>query len=133
VRGSPLRAWITAAGGWGWARSKLTAGDFDGDGKSEVAILYDYGNDTTALFLFNSESTAARATWITAAGGLGLESQQAHRGDFNGDGRSEIAIFYDYGNDNSGLAYFNSEGTAAQRVFLSGAGNWSWARSLLGG
>lgn len=130
---SPRRTWMTNPGSWGWNRSKLVAGDFDGDGRSEIAVLYDYSNDVTGLWLFNADGTSPRRTWVTNPGGWGWNRSKLTVGDFNGDGRSETAVFYDYSNDNSGLFYFNSEETAAQSVFLSGAGNWGWARSLLGG
>jgi hypothetical protein len=130
---SPRRTWVTNPGGWGWNRSKLTAGDFNGDGRAEIAVLYDYSNDVTGLWLFNSDGTSPRRTWVTNPGGWGWNRSKLTVGDFNGDNRSEIAVFYDYSNDNSGLFYFNSAGTVANRVFLSGAGNWGWARSLLGG
>jgi hypothetical protein len=126
------RVWLSGAGNWAVSRSKLAAGDFDGDGKSELAVLYDYGNDTTGLFLFNPDGTPRPRVWLSGAGHWGWNRSKLAVGDFNGDGKSELAVLYDYGSDNTGLILFNSDGTPNSRVWLSGAGNWSWGRSILG-
>ncbi|MEU3957798.1 hypothetical protein AB0F45_36900, partial [Streptomyces achromogenes] len=57
-------------------RGKLTAGDFDGDGKTDVGVLYGYGRqddgtNRTGLWKFSSTGTGFNApvmSWDSAAG-----------------------------------------------------------------
>jgi len=38
-----VKVWDSGTGSWSWDRSKLVAGDFNGDGKDDVGVSYDYG------------------------------------------------------------------------------------------
>ncbi|MEU8620619.1 transglycosylase family protein, partial [Streptomyces sp. NPDC048623] len=59
---APVKAWDNieaGVGSWNWDRSKVTAGDFDGDGRADIGILYNEGADAdgtnhTALWTFTS-------------------------------------------------------------------------------
>ncbi|WP_439675170.1 hypothetical protein [Embleya sp. MST-111070] len=37
---------------WYWSDVKLTAGDYNGDGKADVVAFYDYGAGHSAMFTF---------------------------------------------------------------------------------
>ncbi|MYV65161.1 esterase, partial [Streptomyces sp. SID2131] len=58
----PVKKWdnvSAGAGSWNWDRSKVTTGDFNGDGRSDVGVLYDNGQNAsgvnqTALWTFTS-------------------------------------------------------------------------------
>ncbi|MBD0417621.1 esterase, partial [Streptomyces sp. TRM S81-3] len=42
--GAPVKVWDSLGStSWDWSRSKVVSGDFDGDGRGDVGVLYDYG------------------------------------------------------------------------------------------
>ena len=52
--------------------------------------------------------------------------------DFNGDGKPDIAAFYDYGNNDTALLVFRNTGSsfsAPVSWWNSGPGNWAWGSS----
>ncbi|KOG20217.1 hypothetical protein ADK34_24050, partial [Streptomyces viridochromogenes] len=62
---NPSKKWdnvSTSFGSWNWDRSKVTTGDFNGDGKADVGILYDNGQtedsrNVSALWTLTSTGT----------------------------------------------------------------------------
>lgn len=85
---------------------RVTAGDYNGDGKDELAAFYDYGNNLIKLWRFTINANYATAqdivmqsTWFSAPAITGTVTS----GDYNGDGKDDIAAFYDYGNNRMGL------------------------------
>lgn len=79
----------------------MVAGDFDKDGKDEALIFYDYGNNVTAVFELNINSdgtfTSKKVYEATQFAGSQIKNKTV-AGDYNGDGKDEVAMFYDYGN-----------------------------------
>ncbi|MFI0443801.1 esterase, partial [Streptomyces eurythermus] len=73
---NPSRKWESGTGSWNADTSKLTAGDFDGDGRTDVGVLYGYGRqddgtNRTGLWKFSSTGTGFNApvmSWDSAAG-----------------------------------------------------------------
>lgn len=111
---SPMLGWKSAAGKWSWAKSKIAGGDFDGDGKGDIAIAYDYGNKTTGIWLFHSTGTGftPKKYWMSAAGKWDWAKSKVMAGNFDGDASDELMVLYDYGNacghwvfDRSGEAF----------------------------
>ncbi|MEK7817442.1 MAG: hypothetical protein AAB281_04225, partial [Actinomycetota bacterium] len=52
--GSDTRVYISGPGNWDFSRSKvLTAANYDNDATTEIAVLYDYGNANTGIFVFD--------------------------------------------------------------------------------
>ncbi|MFE5395059.1 esterase, partial [Streptomyces sp. NPDC056568] len=49
---------------WDWERSKVTSGDFDGDGRTDVGVLYDNGQGT--------EGAYRTALWTLTSNGAGF-------------------------------------------------------------
>ncbi|MFJ2433567.1 FG-GAP-like repeat-containing protein [Streptomyces anulatus] len=134
----PKRVWSTP-GGFTWSKSQLTAGDFTGDGKDDLAVLYDSGSsDTgavTSLYTFTSTGTgfsSPKQTWTTP-GGFTWSKSKVTSGDYNGDGKDDVAVFYDSGSSDTGqvssLYTFNSTGTgfANPRKTWTTTGGFTWA------
>lgn len=89
--------WATQQGGF-WDSQKWIAGDFNGDGKHELACIYnDGGNATIGMHLSTGSSFQGVPAWATQQGGF-WDSQKWVVGDFNGDGRADLANIF---NDNN--------------------------------
>ena len=72
--------------GWDFPDA-IVAGDFNGDGRTDLAVANSYDNDVSVL-LGNGDGTFQ--TQVTYAVGSGPVAIVA--GDFNGDGRTDLAV-----------------------------------------
>ena len=94
---APVQAWNSTTFGPGV--NSMAVGDFNGDGKSDIALFYDYSNPNevgqVALFTTNG-STFNAPTNMWAQSDWGPNTEYMDAGDFNGDGKSDIALYYNY-------------------------------------
>ncbi|MET9825526.1 trypsin-like serine protease [Streptomyces sp. NPDC006349] len=149
--GEPVKVWDSEDGGsWTWSRSAVVAGDFDGDGRDDVGVLYDNGvrtdgggNRTTLWTLTSTGSGFGKPVmvWDSAVSGSWTwGNSKPVAGDFNGDGRGDVGVLYDYGTradgsgNRMGLWTLTSTGSGFARpakVWDSGDGasSWTWSRS----
>jgi hypothetical protein len=67
--------------------SALVIGDFNGDGKPDLAIP-DSGNNTVGILLGNGDGTFGTASYLTALSG----QKTIAMADFNGDGNQDLAV-----------------------------------------
>ncbi|MFD6186914.1 FG-GAP-like repeat-containing protein [Streptomyces goshikiensis] len=98
--GPPQRVWDSEC--WGPGTAFMDSGDFNGDGMSDLTLMYDYGNERVRLFILDAHENgdgrfAAYLTpqWDRTGGGPAVPFLTT--GDYNGDGKSDVALFYDYG------------------------------------
>ena len=103
-------------------RGRVVAGDFNGDGKDDLCAIYDYGGGNMKHHVwlstgskFNGWSSWKDSTQTNASAMTG----RVVAGDFNGDGKDDIATMYDYGNGTSRMLVYTSTGSS-----FSGWGNW---------
>lgn len=96
--------------------NRVVAGDFDGDNKDEIAVFFDYGNGDTRIHVWNlqnntfNESSWNPGWWRSYSGyTASLINDMVVAGDFNGDGKDDIAAFYENGVQSS-LHVFISTG-----------------------
>ncbi|MFM6758214.1 MAG: FG-GAP-like repeat-containing protein, partial [Microcystis panniformis] len=73
--------------------SSVTVGDFNGDGKSDLAVANSYSNNVSVL-LGTGTGSFGPATNFT----VGSFPRSVTVGDFNGDGKSDLATANRYGN-----------------------------------
>ncbi|MER5891098.1 FG-GAP-like repeat-containing protein, partial [Streptomyces sp. NPDC001941] len=129
---APQSAWTTAPGNWYLDQVKKVAGDFNGDGLSDVAVLYGYGDGTVRLWTFPGNSdgsfTPAFESWSTTPGNWEFARVRLHGGDFDGDGRDDLAAWYDYPDGSDALFTFRSDArggfAAPVQGWRSVPGNW---------
>ncbi|MEG3631573.1 trypsin-like serine protease, partial [Streptomyces poriticola] len=146
--GSAISTRVDDLGDWIAANAVQTpVSDHDGDGRSDVGVLYDNGQQSdganrTAWWTFTSTGSAFDAPqrkW-DSAGSISWDWSRSKvvSGDFNGDGRADVGVLYDNGRTSDGanrtaLWTLTSTGSgfgAPVKVWDSaGSISWDWSRS----
>jgi FG-GAP-like repeat/CHAP domain len=115
------------------AQSTTMQGDFNGDGHTDIAVFYNYPDEQTGLWVFWGNGSGGFSgptlAWESGTNAWDATAIKAVVADFNGDGRADIAVFYNYGNATTALFMFYSQGTTFSspvEVWGSGTGNWDW-------
>ena len=119
--------------------SKLTVGDFNGDKKSDVAILYGYAAQREVkAFVLSSNGTAFNAPqtwWDSGPGNWDWAGTKLQSGDFNGDKKDDLVAFYGYAKEHQTRAFVFTAGSGGFNLpavwWDSGPGNWDWVGSKL--
>ncbi|MFI6476047.1 trypsin-like serine protease [Streptomyces sp. NPDC050516] len=142
---TPVKAWDSGTDSWNWNASKLTAGDYNGDGKADIGVLYNYGqtNDgrsQTGLWTFTSTGSgisAPRKVWDSGSDSWNWDASKIASGDFDGDGKQDVAVLYNYGSENgrnrTGLWFSGGASglTSPNKVWDSQGDSWNWNASKL--
>ncbi|GCD47684.1 FG-GAP-like repeat-containing protein [Streptomyces paromomycinus] len=142
---SPRKVWDSGKDSWNWQASKLVAGDFNGDGKADVAVLYDYGRSAdgrnqAALWVFDGSKDgfdAPRKVWESGKDSWNWQASKLVAGDYSGDGKTDLAVLYNYGQSADGrnqAALWVFDGSkdgfdAPRKVWESGKDSWNWQAS----
>ncbi|MGW1998185.1 FG-GAP-like repeat-containing protein [Embleya sp. NPDC001921] len=96
--GAPRQAWVSVAGYFDTTRVKYTIGDFDGDGRDDIAALHVWTDGSTSLFKFMARPDGAFADpvpgYVTPAGNWDWNRAMVMAGDYNGDGKDDVAMVY---------------------------------------
>jgi hypothetical protein len=129
---APFRSWQSAPGNWYVDNLTLQTGDFNGDGRDDVGIFYGYADGSVALWSFLAKAdggfNAPTRSWQSAAGNWYFERVKLAAGDFNGDGRDDVGVFYGYADGAVALWTFTATAAggfnAPVRSWQSAAGNW---------
>src|SRR5207245_1738207 len=86
-------------------RTSIVVGDFNGDGKPDLAVA-NFGSNTVSVLLGNGDGTFQAP--LTVASATGPRSVAV--GDFNGDGTLDLAVA-DWGSNTVSVLLGNGDGT----------------------
>ena len=115
------------------ATSLSTGGDFDGDGLSDVAVLAQSGADVTLTGQLSDGNQLLTQPVARTEAGWVISKMKVVSGDFNGDGRADVAQFYDYGSSQTKLwvhwSQTNSTFSGPNLQWDSGQWVWIWGDS----
>ncbi|UBU08522.1 CHAP domain-containing protein [Nonomuraea gerenzanensis] len=132
---TPAMLWDSGAGNWDQSRTKPVAGDFNGDGLTDLGGFYDYPGSRTALWVWTAKSggfDTPALLWDSGTGNWDQSRTKPVAGDFNGDGLGDLGAFYDYPGGRTALWIWSAKtggfNTPAM-LWDSGAGNWDQPRT----
>ena len=97
---------------------RTAVGDFNGDGKDDVAFMYYYPDHSTKIFVeLSTGSSFYGYVWKKWDPNMFQADKVTDRftaGDFNGDGKDDLAVMYDYGKGNPKIFVYLSTGGGFQ-------------------
>lgn len=132
----PASFWNSGAGNWYGTATKLVSGDVNADGKSDLIALYDYGNSNTSVFVLLSTGAAftnPQGQWNSGAGNWSWSQSKLIAGDFTGDGRGDLGVFYGYPDSQTKIWVFSAAGSglnAPTVAWDSGVNSWDISRAI---
>ena len=135
---APTLIWDSGPTNWNWGASKIITGDYNGDGLSDLAVAYGYETERIVkLFVFLGNATTGfdppKEWWTSEPGTWDYSGTKLTSGDYNGDGLTDVGIFYGFRQERAVATYvFPSDGTkftGSKIWWIVGPGNWDWDAS----
>jgi hypothetical protein len=122
----------------GWDASRLIpagVGDFNGDKTQDTAAFYAYDNGALGLDVWYGNTQAGLTMhqgWYVGSAWEGARVIAAGAGDFNGDGRADVAAFYRYDGNlvNLYVWYGQSNGDFAGPYTVWTGNGWDGTRII---
>lgn len=100
--------WATQDGGW-MDSAKWASGDFNGDGKSDLVGIWNMDGHNVLSVRASNGSAFTGSHWLENGGGW-MDTSVWLPGDYNGDGKTDLAAAWNNNNMTS-IAVFQSDGT----------------------
>ena len=113
-------------------RGRVAVGEFNGDGKDDIAAMYEYNNNTMKIHVWLSTGSSFNGfySWLDSMTPGSYEPARVTgrfvAGDFNGDGKDDLAAMYKYNDDTMKLQVWPSTGSSFN-------GFYSWKESMTPG
>jgi len=123
--------WATQQGGFS-NDQKWLAGDFNGDGRDDLANVFNDANQASIDVHVSSGSSLTIGRWATAQGGFSND-QKWLAGDFNGDGQDDLAnVFNDTNQASIDVHVSSTSSFTNQRWATAQGGFWNEQKWLAG-
>ncbi|CAM5515553.1 hypothetical protein STENM223S_03186 [Streptomyces tendae] len=125
----PVHSWKTAAGNWTFDNVRIQSGDFNGDGRDDIAAWYAYSSGADQLYTFTANIKGGFNSPFKsfyAAQGWWAKNMKFATGDYNGDGRDDLGVFYGYEEGGVELLTFTTQPTGAFKAPIHGWESSTW-------
>ncbi len=109
----------------GQVGNRFVAGDFNGDGRDDVATAYQYADGTFQFHVWKNGTSYAGAWYTSGPFNLNNVAGRMVAGDFNGDGKAEPALVYDQGDGTMRIYRWTSTGTSFSAIVTYDSGPFS--------
>lgn len=119
--------WLSGSSLWSapgqisWQNAKMTAGDLDADGKSDLFAIQPDGNGNPNIYWLKSQGSSFAVPQLVGVPGLWFNDVKTWvSGDFNGDNADDLLAVSKRGDTAPNLVVFSSTGS-----WLGGSNIWS--------
>lgn len=117
-----------------WPEQRWETGDVDGDGKSELVLVYGHSTLGTTVWVYSRTANGMQRIFTERPGGSFWAEQRWMLGDIDGDGRDDLVLVYGHASLGATAWIYRSYGTGfhdpvSERL---GAGFWDEQRWLIG-
>jgi Subtilase family len=115
--------WATQQGGF-WNNQKWLVGDFNGDGRDDLAKVFNESNQASIDVHLSNGSSLTIKRWATKQGEFSNE-QKWLAGDFNGDGIDDLAKVFNESNQASIDVYLSNGSSLRNECWATQQGGFS--------
>ena len=112
--------WASSNMGQGPGAVSWLVGDFNGDGKDEIAQCWGNGSSLGIIVYGSDGGSGLRTVWSSSDMGQGPGAVSWQVGDFNGDGKDEIAQCWGNGGSLGMILYGSDGGAGLKTLWASG-------------
>ncbi len=108
----PISLWASGYGKWDGDKTKLTVGDFNDDGLSDIMAFYGYGDQHAKAWFFENSGRGFKEPdiWWSSNEGWNEAATKMISGDFNNDGLIDLLALYTFDDGKSTFWFFENDG-----------------------